>query len=168
LVGLHALDAARCRPQVLQIPKGSVDNAIIMGQMAIDSSRSDDPRKLRDLLDKAGSLVSEYSLPSVVVGIAGREDDLLFPEIIDFFESMLRVDDSIFRMTRERAVLLLADVDRARAEEIVARLLSGFQERFAMAVDPEVRFGFFEVTPDQQDLSVKHVLLALFTTPEAY
>ena len=130
--------------------------------MAIDGSRSDDPRKLRDLLCKAANLASDYSLHSVVVGIAGREGDLLFPEVIDFFESMLRVDDSIFRMTRERAVLVLADVDRARAEEILERLLNGFRERFATAVDPEVSLGFFEVTPDERDVTVKHVLLALF------
>jgi len=134
-----------------------------MGQMAIDGSRSDDPRKLRDLLGKAESLASDYSLHSVVVGIAGREGDLLFPEIIDFIESMLRVDDAIFRMTRERAVLVLADVDRSRAEEIVERLMNGFRERFAMAVDPEVSLGFFEVTPEERDVTVKHVLLALFT-----
>ena len=133
-----------------------------MGQMAIDGSRSDDPRKLRDLLGKAASLASEYSLRSVVVGVAGREGDLLFPEIIDFFESMLRVDDSIFRMTRERAVLVLADVDRGRAEEIVERLMNGFRERFSTAVDPEISLGFFEVTPDERDVTVKHVLLALF------
>jgi hypothetical protein len=139
-----------------------------MGQMAIDGSRSDDPRQLRDLLGKAASLASSYSLHSVVVGIAGREGDLLLPEVIDFFESMLRVDDSIFRMTRERAVLLLADVDRARAEEIVERLLNGFRERFSTAVDPEIDFGFFEVTPDEKGVTVKHVLLALFAAPNTH
>jgi hypothetical protein len=133
-----------------------------MGQMAIDGSQSDDPRKLRDMLGKAASLASEHSLRSVVVGVAGLEGDLLFPEIIDFFESMLRVDDSIFRMTRERAVLVLADVDRAKAEEIVERLMNGFRERFALAVDPEISLGFFEVTPEERDVTVKHVLLALF------
>lgn len=136
--------------------------------MAIDESRSDDPRKLHDLLGKATSLASHYSLRSVVVGIAGREGDLLLPEVIDFFESMLRVDDSIFRMTRERAVLLLADVDRARAEEIVERLMNGFRERFSPAVDPEVGFGFFEVTPDEGDVTVKNVLLTLFTDQSAH
>jgi len=130
--------------------------------MAIDDSRSDDPCKLRDMLGKAASLASEHSLRSVVVGVAGREGDLLFPEIIDFFESTLRVDDAIFRMTRERAVLMLADVDRARAEEIVERLMNGFRERFATAVDPDIGFGFFEVTPEERDVTVKHVLLALF------
>jgi hypothetical protein len=160
---MRGLDAACHLARALQIPDGSVDNAIIMGQMAIDGGHSDDPRKLRDLLDKAGSLASDYSLHSVVVGIAGREGDLLFPELIDFFESMLRVDDAIFRMTRERAVLVLADVDRARAGEIVERLMSGFQERFPTAVDPDIDFGFFEVTPEEEDVTVKHVLLALFT-----
>jgi hypothetical protein len=139
-----------------------------MGQMAMNGSRIDDPRKLRDLLGKAASLASDYSLHSVVVGIAGREGDLLFPEIIDFFESTLRVDDSIFRLTRERAVLVLADVDRARAEEILERLMNGFRERFSTAVDPEVSLGFFEVTPDERDVTVKHVLLALFTAPNAH
>jgi hypothetical protein len=139
-----------------------------MGQMAIEESQSDDPRKLRDLLGKAASLASGYSLNSVVVGVAGREGDVLFPEVVDFFESMLRIDDSIFRMTRERAVLMLADVDRARAEEIVERLMNGFRERFAPAVDPEVRFGFFEVTPDEKDVTVKHVLLALFAPENTY
>jgi hypothetical protein len=148
---------------MLQLRHGSVDNAIIMGEMAIDGSHSDDPRKLRDLLDKAAGLANDYSLHSVVVGIAGREGDLLFPEIIDFFESMLRVDDAVFRMTRERAVLVLADVDRARAEEIVGRLLDGFRERFATTSDPDIDLGFFEVTPEERDVSVKHVLLALFT-----
>ena len=139
-----------------------------MGAMAIDGSRSDDPRKLRDLLGKAANLASDYSLHSVVVGIAGREGDLLFPEMIDFIESMLRVDDAIFRMTRERAVLLLADVDRARAEEIVERVMGGFRERFSTVVDPEVRLGFFEVTPDERDVTVKHVLLSLFTGQNAH
>lgn len=148
---------------MLQLHHESVDNAIIMGEMAIDGSQSDDPRKLRDLLCKAESLANDYSLHSVVVGIAGREGDLLFPEIIDFFESMLRVDDSIFRMTRERAVLVLADVDRARAEEIVERLLAGFRDRFATTHDPDIDLGFFEITPEETDVSVKHVLLALFT-----
>ena len=139
-----------------------------MGQMAIDGSQSDDPRKLRDLLGKAASLASGYSLHSVVVGVAGREGDVLFPEVVDFFESMLRVDDSIFRMTRERAVLVLADVDRAKAGEIVERLLNGFRERFAPAVDPEIDFGFFEVTPEERDVTVKHVLLTLFTDQNAH
>lgn len=132
-----------------------------MGQMAINGSY-DDPRRLRELLGRAWSLASEHELSSVVVGAAGAEGDLLFPEVIDFFESALRVDDAIFRMTRERAILVLADVDRARAEEIVERMVNEFRERFTAAVDPEIALGYFEVEPSMDDLSVKQVLPAVF------
>lgn len=132
-----------------------------MGQMAIGGTY-DDPRKLRDLLGRASSLASEHALTSVVVGVAGREGDVLFPEVVDYFESSLRVDDAVFRMTRERAVLVLADVGRERAEEILDRLVNEFRERFSSAVDPEVHFGFFEVTPEQADVTVKQVLPTLF------
>jgi hypothetical protein len=71
-------------------------------------------------------------------------------------------------MTRERAVLVLADVDRGKALEIVERLMSGFRERFPSAVDPDIEFGFFEVTPEERDVSVKNVLLALFTPESAH
>ena len=69
-------------------------------------------------------------LPSVIIGIAGPDGDLMFPELADFVESALRVEDSIFRVTRERAMLLLADVDRTRAGEILDRLLEDFRQRF--------------------------------------
>jgi len=133
-----------------------------MGQMAIGGSSYDDPRRLRELLGRAWSLASEHALSSVVVGAAGAEGDLVFPELIDFFESALRVDDAIFRMTRERAILVLADVDRARAEEIVERMVNEFRERFAAASDPNVALGYFEVTPEIVEVSVKQVLPAVF------
>ena len=133
--------------------------------MATPGSRNDDPRKLRDMLGRAEGLASAHSLCSVVVGVAGGEGDLLVPELLDFFESQLRVDDAIFRMTRERAVLLLADVDRPRAEEIVGRLLASFQERFTTVRDPELELGYFVVTPQTSELSVKQVLPALFSAP---
>ena len=106
-----------------------------MGEMAIDG-RNHDPLRLRELLGRAESLASQHALSSVVVGMAGLEGDLIFPEIVDYVESALRVDDAIFRLTRERAVLVLADVDRRRAEEIVGRLLSGFCEQYAQTVGP--------------------------------
>jgi hypothetical protein len=133
-----------------------------MGEMVIDGGRNDDPRRLRDLLGRAASLASDHALTSVVVGIAAPVEDLLFPEIVDFFESALRVDDAIFRMTRERAVLVLADVDRDRAQEIVERLLADFRARVALVAEPELYLGYFEVTPEVSDVSVKHVLPALF------
>ena len=132
-----------------------------MGQMAIGGSY-DDPRKLRELLGRASTLASEHDLSSVVVGVAGNEGDLLFPEVIDYFESSLRVDDAVFRMTRERAVLVMADVDESQAREIVERLSNEFRERFSAAVDPTFECGYFEVTPDMSELTVKQVLPTLF------
>jgi hypothetical protein len=124
--------------------------------------RNDDPRKLREMLEKAADLAYEHALHSTVVGLAADEGDLLFPELVDYVESALRMDDSIFRMTRERAVLLLADVGLVGAREIVERLLSGFRDRFARVQEPDVRFSFFEVQPDGGEVSVKRVLPALF------
>ena len=126
------------------------------------SGRNDDPRKLREMLGKAAGLANEHSLHSTVVGLAADEGDRLFPELVDYIESALRMDDAIFRMTRERAVLLLADVGHEGAKEIVERLVSGFRGRFASVRDPEVRFSFFEVKPDEVDVSVKRILPALF------
>lgn len=133
----------------------------MMGEMVIDG-RSHDPLRLRELLGRAESLAARHALSSVVVGLAGIEGDLIFPEIIDYVESALRVDDAIFRLTRERAVLVLADVDRARAEEIVGRLLAGFSEQYAQVAAPRVHLGYFEVTPQHKHLTVKEVLPTVF------
>jgi hypothetical protein len=133
----------------------------MMGEMAIDG-RSHDPLRLRELLGRAESLAAKHALSSVVIGLAGLEGDLIFPEIVDYVESALRVDDAIFRLTRERAVLVLADVDRARAEEIVGRLLAGFNERYPQISEPRIHLGYFEVTPQHKHLTVKEVLPAVF------
>jgi hypothetical protein len=133
-----------------------------MGAMAISGYRNDDPRKLREMLGRAASLAQEHAVSSVVVGFAGVEGDLLFPELVDFVESALRVDDAVFRMTRDRAVMVLADVDEARAREIVERILSDFRERFTAAQDPELRLGFYEIPSDTTELTVKQVLPVLF------
>jgi hypothetical protein len=123
---------------------------------------TDDPLRLREMLGRAASLASAHRLPSVVVGMAGREGDLLFPEVVDFFASALRVDDTILRLTRERVVLMLTDVDRAGAERIVRRLLAEFRERFATLEDPPLSLGFFEVSPGSRVLTVKQVLPTVF------
>jgi hypothetical protein len=133
----------------------------MMGQMAIDG-RNHDPLRLRELLGRAEALASQHALSSVVVGMAGPEGDLIFPEVVDYLESALRVDDAIFRMTRERAVLVLADVDRQRAEEIVERLLAGFSEQYAQVGAPAIQLGYFEVTPQHKHLTVKEVLPLVF------
>lgn len=127
-----------------------------------DPDRNDDPRKLRDLLQKASSLAAEHRLCSVVVGMSGIEGDLLFPEMVNYVGSALRMDDAIFRMTRERAVFMLTDADRPRAEEIMQRLILGFHESFTPVQEPEVCLEFFEVTPETAEVSVREVLPSLF------
>jgi GGDEF domain-containing protein len=123
---------------------------------------ADDPLRLREMLGRATGLACDHRLPSVVVGMAGREGDLLFPEIVDFFASALRVDDTILRLTRERVVVMLADVSRAAAEQIVQRILVDFSERFATFDAPRLRLGYFEVRPGTLHLTVKQVLPAVF------
>ncbi|MDJ0852148.1 MAG: hypothetical protein QNK04_27580 [Myxococcota bacterium] len=123
---------------------------------------NDDPRKLRDLLTRAAELAHDHSVHTTVVGMASSEGDALFPEFVDFVESALRMDDAIFRMTRERSVLLLSDVDRSGADEILSRLLADFRANFANLEDPEIRYGYFEVEPGAGEISVKRVLPTLF------
>jgi hypothetical protein len=132
-------------------------------QVQITDAR--DPRRLRELMERAELLAREHGLRSVVVGLAGFEGDSLFPEIVDYIESALRVDDSVFRLTRERVVLLLTDVDLEKASEIVHRLLGEFRENFPSSNEPSVGLGFFEVAPGVIDVSVKAVLPTLFATP---
>jgi GGDEF domain-containing protein len=129
----------------------------------LDRCQNDDPRKLRELLQKASKLASGHALSCVMVGMSAAEGDLLFPEMVDYVGSCLRVDDAVFRMTRERAVCFLADADRSQAQEIMDRLLAGFHERFAPAKDPNIALSYYEVTPRTRDVSVRDLLPALFT-----
>jgi GGDEF domain-containing protein len=91
----------------------------------------------------------------------------VFPEVVRYVESGLRVDDSVFRMTRERVVLLLTDVGAARAEGIVERLLVEFSEHFPSVADPKVEVQCFEVDPGTIELTLKQVLPRLFPGPAA-
>ncbi len=131
--------------------------------MPHDGFQNDDPRRLRKLLGKISDLAGEHALTSVVVGMAGREGDLVFPDVVDYVTSALRVDDFIVRMTRERSVLFLTDVDRGGAEEIMVRLLQEFSERFPRAAEPTVSLAYFEVTPTARETTLKEVLLSLFS-----
>ena len=133
-----------------------------MSEMATMTGGNDDPRKLRDVLGRATVLASDHSLQSVMVGLAAPGAGLVFPQIIDFVESALRVEDVVFRMTRDRAVVFLADVDLARAKQILDRLLADFCAQVALAQLPAIDLGFYEVTPGTQELSVKEVLPELF------
>jgi GGDEF domain-containing protein len=132
-----------------------------------ETTTIDDPRRLREILDRALELASRHGLCSVLVGVAGFEGDPVFPEVVRYIESGLRVDDSVFRMTRERVVLLLTDVDATRAEAIVGRLLTEFSEHFPSIADPAVAVQCFEVGPSTIELTLKQVLPRLFNGPPA-
>jgi hypothetical protein len=128
-------------------------------------SKTDDPRRLRDLLGRAQELAAQHDMCSVLVGLSGFEGDVDFPEIVDFIVSALRIDDAVFRMTRERAILLLTDVDESRATEIVSRLLWDYRERFPSLSEPAVGTGFFEVGPRSGPVAVRDVLPQIFASP---
>ncbi len=136
-----------------------------MVTVPLTGSQNDDPRKLRQLLDRVLDLAGDHQLGSVVIGMAGREGDLEFPEVVNFVESALRVEDSIFRMTRNRAVFFLADTDQVRAAEILGRVLGGYGQCFASVKPPGVSLSYFEVEPGNTDLTLKEVLPALFAPP---
>ena len=82
-------------------------------------------------------------------------------------ESELRVEDSIFRMTRERAMLLLADVDKPQAKSIVDRLVMGFRERFPTASGPGLSLAYYEVLPGCGELLAKDVLPSVFPSTQS-
>jgi GGDEF domain-containing protein len=128
-------------------------------------SMNDDPRRLRSLIEKATELASEHAVPSVLVGLKAEEGELCFPEFIDFLQARLRVEDGIFRMTRERVVLHLADVDRGQTEEILHRLIAEFNDQYPSMTDAEFDVRCVEVKPGLAELSVKDVLKDLFTPP---
>lgn len=122
----------------------------------------EDPLRIREHLVRSRELANIHGLPSVVVGVAGSDGDLMVPELIGFMESALRVEDAIFRMTRERAVLFLADVNLEQATGIVDRLVSDFSAKFPAASQPGIRMGFYQVEPGCDELAVKDVLPAVF------
>lgn len=140
-----------------------------MTEVSARRSSYDDPRRLRELFSRARELATAHALRSVVVGLAGFEGDLEFPEIVDFVESALRVDDSLFRMTRERAVMLLTDVDEKGAAGIVERLLNDYRDNFPAATEPAVALGFYEVAPGDQFANAKRVLPQIFSqSPQSH
>lgn len=128
---------------------------------------SDDPRRLRELLERSIELVRYHGVRTVIVGVAGPEGDVLLPDMFDYLESSLRVEDSVFRMTRERAVLFLADVHRAEAEGVMSRFVIGFRERFPSVSPPDLQLGYFELGPNQDSVQVREVLPAIFPSRAA-
>lgn len=121
-----------------------------------------DPRRLRELMDRVVGLAESHRVGSVVVGVAGRDGDPEIAEFMDFVESALRMEDAIFRMTRERSVLFLTDVDRAQAEDVVDRLVQSFAEHTAAPKPPAVRLGFAPVAVGGEPPLLREVLLEAF------
>lgn len=122
----------------------------------------DDPRQLRLLFERAAWVSRVLKLPSVFVGIAADEGDLLARDFLDFLEAELRVEDRMFRMLRERAVLLLTDTDVLAARRILERIASEFSARFAPRTELPFQYGYFGVMPGQTP-TVKDVLPMLFS-----
>ncbi len=122
----------------------------------------DDPRKLSALLVRASDLAQSHSVGSVIVGMAANQGDLMFPDFVEFLHSALRVEDGIFRMTRERAVVHLADVNLDGGQRIFNRLLDDFLEEYPATREPEFQIHFFEVLPDSENVTTKSVLTDIF------
>jgi len=131
--------------------------------MQTSEAAKSDPRRLRALMDRAFVLMREHRIGSVFIGIAGPEGDLLIPEFVAFLESELRVEDGIFVLTRERAVLLLTDVDLEQAKQIVARIRDDFGRRFPTAGDLPVSIRFYAVRTGGKQPTAKVILPKLFT-----
>ena len=137
-----------------------------MVEAAMTREVNDDPRKLSAMIARVSELAESHSVRSVVVGVAAEEGDLLFPDYLAYLESALRVEDQIFRMTRERAVLYLSDVDATCAAEVLVRTFADFCDEFPTADAPEFEQRMLEVTPGLGPISVKEVLTSVFGSTE--
>ena len=120
-----------------------------------------DPRNLRTLFDRATSLAQEHQVASVFVGIAGRESDTLVGDFIDFVEAELRVEDSVFRLLRERAVLLMTDIDLEAATAVMERVRTNFASRFPTMKELTISISY-EALAAGGSASIKDVLPGLF------
>ncbi len=116
------------------------------------------------MLTRVTKLAETHAVPSVVVGLSAEEGDAYFPDFVCFLQSALRVEDGIFRMTRERAVLHIADADRSQAQEILRRLQEDFWNQYPTVKPPAFEIRFFDVNPGCDKVRVKEVLNAIFST----
>ena len=150
------------RSRSLQNRRGIDDQSGVMFENVMSGGINDDPRKLSALIERVCDLAIAHHVPSVVAGLAAEEGDLVFPEYVNFLQAALRVEDGIFRMTRERAVVHLADVDAARANEVLERLARDFCDEFPSMSSPSFELRLYEVKPDAGRLRVKDVLTHIF------
>ncbi|MAI79316.1 MAG: hypothetical protein CL917_10270 [Deltaproteobacteria bacterium] len=126
----------------------------------------DDPRKLSAMIARAASLAGEHKVSSALVGMAAEEGDPAFPDYIAYLQSALRVEDGIFRMTRERAVVHLADVDLDQAVLVLERLSAEFADQFPAQDPPQFYMRIYEANPGKdEELKVRDVLTEIFKPP---
>jgi hypothetical protein len=123
---------------------------------------NDDPRKLTALLARVADLAEKHSVGSVVLGLVAEEGDSTFPEFTDFLQAALRVEDGIFRLTRERALLHLADLDAQRARVVFGRILDDFHDEFPAMSEPQFDVHYFEVKAGTKELRSKDILTGVF------
>ena len=151
---------------ILQNYRKGVDTKAVIVQAQMTRDQNDDPRKLSAMIARVSDLAETHAVNSVMVGVAAKEGDLLFPDYLAYLESTLRVEDQIFRMTRERAVLYLADVDAKGAAEVLIRIFSEFCDEFPSSEPPEYEQRMLEIKPGLGPLSVKEVLTGVFGSRE--
>jgi hypothetical protein len=132
-----------------------------MAMADLSAIPKDDPRQLRVLFERAAFCSRVHRVPSVFVGVAGDEGDLLARDFLDFVESELRVEDAIFRMLRERAVLLMTDIEERTARKVMERLVGEFAARFGPSGELSFGFGYYPVAAGRTP-TVKDVLPELF------
>lgn len=133
-----------------------------MIEAAMSNSTVDDPRKLSALLVRIAELAQTHNVGSVVVGMASGTGNTLFPEFVEFLRSALRVEDGIYRMTRERAVIHLADLDLEGGQSVFNRLLDEFMEEFPAAKEPEFAINFHLVGAGTENVKSRDVLTEIF------
>ena len=133
-----------------------------MIEESMSTSPIDDPRKLSALLARVADLAQTHEVGSVIIGMSAPTGDLMFPEFVDFLRSALRVEDAIFRMTRERAIVHLADSEISNGKSVFVRLLEDFIEEFPAAKDPEFQITYFEFKAGDEKVKSKDVLKEIF------
>ncbi|MBW2291159.1 MAG: hypothetical protein JRG94_02485 [Deltaproteobacteria bacterium] len=136
-----------------------------MSEHPMSQSTVDDPRKLSALLARIAELAESHNVSSVLVGMAAKTGDRLFPEFVEFLRSALRVEDGIYRMTRERAVVHLADLDMDGGQSVFNRLLDEFMEEFPATEEPSFEINFFLVAAGDDKLQNKQLLTEIFPSP---
>ena len=136
-----------------------------MVETSMSGQVNDDPRKLSAMIARAGDLAESHEVASVVVGLVAQPGDGRFPEYVDYLQGALRVEDAIFRMTRERAVVHLADCTEEQARKVLGRIAGEFQSEFPSLSALDFIERYIAVKPGDEKPRVKDVLTRIFAPP---